>query len=298
MSKLTRNVAVVLMCLILPLNWMGVIRAADKQDKEIRLIVRGDDIGSSHAVNVACIESYREGIMRSVEVMVPCPWFEEAVEMLNDNPGLDVGIHLTLTSEWDKCKWRPLTHGPSLMDKDGYFYQMTREWGKWPAGTGFYDANPKLEEVEAELRAQIELALRKIKNVSHLSAHMGTARCRKDLSALVDRLAREYDLEVDLKSHQVKSVRGMGDGEAAPDTRAPALAQTLEKLTPGLWLLVEHPGKDTPEMRSIGHQGYEHVANDREGVTRAFTSAQVKEVIKRRNIKLMSYGDFRKQRQR
>lgn len=73
------------------------------------------------------------------------------------------------------------------------------------------------------------------------------------------------------------------------------MAETLEKLTPGLWLLVEHPGKDCAEMRSIGHKGYEHVANDREGVTRAFTSAKVKAVIARRNIKLMSYGDFKKQ---
>ena len=127
---------------------------------------------------------------------------------------------------------------------------------------------------------------------------MGTARCRNDLSRLVDRLAREYDLEVDLKSHNVQSARGMGDGKSPPDTRAQALAKTLEKLTPGLWLFVEHPGKDTPEMRSIGHKGYEHVANDREGVTRAFTSVQVKEVMMRRNIKLMSYGDFRKKRQR
>ena len=294
MLQNTQRLGLALMGLVLALICSGIVQAqADKADGPIRLIVRGDDIGSSHAANVACIESYREGIMRSVEVMVPCPWFEEAVEMLNANPGLDVGIHLTLTSEWAKCKWRPLTHGPSLMDEDGYFYAMTREWDRWPAGTGFYDANPKLEEVEAELRAQIELALKKIKNVSHLSAHMGTARCRKDLSALVDRLAREYKLEVDLKAHQLRSVRGMGDAKAPPETRAQALAETLEKLTPGLWLLVEHPGKDTAEMRAIGHKGYEHVANDREVVTRAFTSAQVKEVVKRRKIKLMSYGDFR-----
>ncbi len=298
MLQITRPVVAVLILLVLQTGWMGAIGAEEgKTDATIQLIVRGDDIGSSHAANVACIESYRHGIMRSVEVMVPCPWFAEAVEMLNANPGLDVGIHLTLTSEWENCKWRPLTHAPSLVNADGYFYQMTREWDNWPAGTGFYDANPKIEEVEAELRAQIELALRKIKNVTHLSAHMGTARCRKDLSLLVDRLAREYKLEVDLKSHHVQYARGMGDGKAGPDTRARALAETLEKLKPGLWLLVEHPGKDTAEMRSIGHKGYEHVANDREGVTRAFTSEEVKEVIQRRNIKLMSYGDFRKQRQ-
>lgn len=68
-------------------------------DGEIRLIVRGDDIGFCHSANVGCIKSYRDGIVRSVEVMVPCPWFNEAVEMLNNNPGLDVGIHLTVTCE-------------------------------------------------------------------------------------------------------------------------------------------------------------------------------------------------------
>jgi hypothetical protein len=85
----------------------------------------------------------------------------------------------------------------------------------------------------------------------------------------------------------------MGDGKAAPESRGDALAATLEKLGPGLWTIVDHPGYDTPEMRAIGHKGYEHVASDRHGVTMAFTSEKVKEVIRRRNIKLMSYGDFR-----
>ena len=82
------------------------------QDKGVRLVIRGDDIGSCHAANVACIRAYKEGIMKSVELMVPCAWFPEAVKMLNDNPGLDVGVHVTLTSEWDNVKWRPLTAAP------------------------------------------------------------------------------------------------------------------------------------------------------------------------------------------
>ncbi len=65
-------------------------------DKEVYLLVRGDDIGSSHAANLGCTESCRNGIMRSVELMPPCPWFPEALKMLKDNPDLDVGIHLTL----------------------------------------------------------------------------------------------------------------------------------------------------------------------------------------------------------
>ena len=117
MLKNIRRAGLVLMLLALHAA-QGAWAEDGMRDDEIRLIVRGDDIGSSHAANVACIESYRDGIMRSVEVMVPCPWFAEAVEMLNENPGLDVGIHLTLTSEWEKCKWRPLTYGPSLVNED------------------------------------------------------------------------------------------------------------------------------------------------------------------------------------
>ncbi len=272
-----------------------IAEESNSGDGEIRLIVRGDDIGCSHAANIACIKSYREGIMRTVEVMVPCPWFEEAVKMLNENPGLDVGVHLTLTSEWENYKWRPLTCAPSLVDKDGYFYQMTREWDDWPPGTGFYDANPKLEEVERECRAQIEMALRKIKNVSHLSAHMGAATCRDDLAEMVKRLAKEYDLEVDIRALGVKYAGGMGKGEDSPAQREAALVETLEKLAPGTYMLVEHPGLDTPEMQAMGHKGYKFVADDRDGVTYAFTSEKIKEVIKRRDIKLISYGDLKKE---
>ena len=266
------------------------------ENGEVRLIIRGDDIGSSHAANIACIKSYRQGIMRSTEVMVPCPWFEEAVKMLNENPGLDVGIHLTLTSEWDNCKWRPLTHAPSLVDKDGYFYPQTREWNRWPAGTGFYDANPKLEEVEKELRAQIELAMKKIKNVSHLTAHMGTATCRPDLKKLVAQLAKEYGLLAGqaLAEQGVKYVGNWGSSKDSPQQRETALINRLQKLTPGTWLLVEHPGLNTPEMAALGHRGYENVAADRDTVTKVFTSPKVKEFIKKKNIKLISYGDLRK----
>ncbi len=59
--------------------------------------------------------------MQSVEIMPVCPWFPEAVKLLNENPGLDVGIHLALTSEWENYKWGPVTHAPNLVDENGYF---------------------------------------------------------------------------------------------------------------------------------------------------------------------------------
>src|SRR5256885_5271632 len=88
------------------------------QDKpeEIRLLVRADDMGVALGVNEACIRSCTEGIARSVEVIVPGPWFLDAVRRLQDHPGIDVGIHLCLTSEWERVKWRPITASPSLAD--------------------------------------------------------------------------------------------------------------------------------------------------------------------------------------
>jgi len=267
------------------------LSAQDRADnRRIRLIVRADDIGSSHAANVACIKSYREGIARSVEVMVPAPWFNEAVKMLNENPGLDVGVHLTLTSEWDNCKWGPITRSPSLMDQQGHFYPMTSQRSDFPPNTGFLQANPKVEEVEKELRAQIELAKARIKNVSHLSCHMGTPVCTPQLQALVEKLSVEYRLPVNTPG--VRPAPNWGDSEMTAEQREQALVKMLERLGPGTWLLVEHPGIDCPEMQALGHKGYWNVAAHRDAVTKAFTSPKVKETIKKRGIELASYRDL------
>ena len=160
-------------------------------NRSIRLIARGDDIGSSHAANVACIRSYKKGIMTSVEVMVPCGWFSEAVKMLNENPGLDVGVHVVLTSEWENIKWRPLTKATGLTDADGYFYPTIWKRKDAPAGTALREANWKIEEIEEEMRAQIELAVRKIPHVSHLTCNMGCSSWDPKVKELWAKLARE-----------------------------------------------------------------------------------------------------------
>ena len=273
--------------LSLPIASTNTARA---DDAPIRLIVRGDDIGSSHAANVACIRCYRDGIVRSVEVMVPCPWFPEAVKMLRENPDLDVGVHLDLTAEWEFYKWGPITKSPSLADSAGNFYPMTSQRRDFPPNTGFLEAKPKLEEVERELRAQIELAVAKIENVTHLTCHMGTATATPELRALVERLSREYKLP--LGAPGARRAGGLGNNETTLEQMETNLTKVLEGLTPGVWLLVDHPALDTPEMRAIGHLGYRNVAAHREAVTRAFTSQRVKRVIQRRGIELIGYGDL------
>jgi len=267
------------MTLMVVLGVAVVATCAGAQENRIRLIMRGDDMGVAHAANEACIKAYREGIVRSVEMIVPGQWFLEAAKMCDENPGLDVGVHLCLTSEWEVCKWRPLTGGKSIVDGDGYF---------WPMTSRLLDARPKIEEVEAELRAQIEMARKHIKNVTHVSAHMGTPLATAELRKLAQRLAEEYKLGLECPA--AKSAGAFGRDAKTPEAKEAALLGILEKLGPGLYVFIEHPGLDVGEMRAMGHKGYEDVAADRDGVTKAFTSEKVKEVIKRRGIALISYA--------
>lgn len=286
----TKNILGLFLITALFLSLVGKMNPqAQDSNAPIRLLVRGDDIGSCHAANVACIQTYKEGVVRSLEVMVPAPWFNEAVELLKEAPGVDVGVHLVLTSEWDYYKWGPLTNAPSLVDSQGHFFPTTSQRSDFPPNTGFLQSNWDIREVEQELRAQIELAQEKIPQVSHLTAHMGTPVCTSELRALVEKLAAEYDLP--LEAPELKHVRGFG-GKATFEEKEQALLQILENLTPGNWLLIDHPGLDCPEMRSIGHKGYWNVAQDRDGVTRAFTSPKVKEMIQKRGIELIGYKDL------
>lgn len=264
----------------------------DESNQEIRLLVRGDDIGFSHAANVGCIESYRYGIMRSVELMVPVPWFLEAVKMLNDNPGLDVGVHLAITSEWQELKWRPLTNVPGLVDSNGYFYPMVWPNENFPLHASLHGADWKIEEIEQELRAQIEMALRHVPHTTHLGGHMGFASLDPKIAELMDKLRKEYDLEIDMSRDKMKRFEGWGDAETLKQ-RINYFAKNLEKLEPGTYIFVDHPAKDTPEMRSVFHKGYENVAEDRDWVTKVFTSKKVKKVIKKKGIKLISYKDLK-----
>ncbi len=135
-----------------------------------RLIIRGDDMGFAHAANEALIKSYKEGIEQSIEVLVPSPWFPEAVKMLANEPAIDVGVHLALTSEWENIKWRPLTYCPSLTDSSGYFYPMLNPNPNYP-GKALKQHEWKITEIENELRAQIELAIQKIPRITHHCVH-------------------------------------------------------------------------------------------------------------------------------
>ncbi|MGB3589957.1 MAG: polysaccharide deacetylase family protein [Tunicatimonas sp.] len=257
----------------------------------VRLIVRSDDMGFTHAANEAMIETYQNGITTSIEVMVPTPWFPEAVTILREYPDLDVGVHLTLTSEWENIKWRPLTSVPSLTDDRGYFHPMIWPNENYGDDQALSTQDWKLAEVEQELRAQIELAKREIPQLTHVTGHMGCSHLDERIEAVVRKLTEEYGLAIFPEDLGVKRAQYQGSKETAEEKISSFIAM-LEGLTPGTYLFVDHPAYDTPEVQAVHHIGYTHVAADRQGVTDLLTSEKVKEAIRRFNIQLIDYADL------
>ncbi|BDQ03662.1 MAG: hypothetical protein KatS3mg036_0363 [Ignavibacterium sp.] len=154
--------------LIFVLSAFILLNAQNKQEEKI-LLIRCDDIGMSHSVNLAAKELIDARLKFSTSVMVPCAWFDEAVSILKEAKNVSIGVHLTLNSEWKNYRWGPVagvSRVPSLVDSLGYFF---------PSRAKFFENNPSVEEVEIELRAQIEKALKAGLNISYLDYHMGTA---------------------------------------------------------------------------------------------------------------------------
>lgn len=253
---------------------------ASAQTGAIRLIVRGDDMGYAHSGNEALIRCYKEGIETSIEIIAASPWFPEAVKMLHANKGVDVGLHLALTSEWDNVKWRPLSDCPSLKDRDGFFYPMVRANKNYP-GQAIMENKWQLHDIEKEFRAQIELALKKIPRISHLSGHMGCTDMSDYVRILTKKLAVEYNIDIDLRELGINYISYDGP-HATSREKISSFIKMLNKLEMGkTYLFVDHPGIDSPELRAIHHIGYEAVAVDRQGVTDLMTSKLVKKSLRK-----------------
>ncbi len=156
-------------------------------------IFHADDVGMCHGSNLAFGELSHRGAITCGAVMVPCPWFSDVAEMAGATPDLDLGVHLTLTSEWRTYRWGPIStasRASGLIDEHGYF------WRRLP----LLAAHLVPEAAEAEMRAQIERALGAGIDVTHLDTHMGAAL----LPSLVEiylRMGREYRLPVLLPRH-------------------------------------------------------------------------------------------------
>ena len=268
------------------------------QQSNPRLIVRADDMGSFRAANIACIEGYKNGIETCVEVMVVTSWFPEAVKLLRENPGIDVGLHLAITSEWENVKWRPLTHCPSLTDSNGYFLPMMYPNEAYP-GMAITENKWDLKEIEQEARAQIELALKNIPQISHISGHMLSIGFAPEVVELMKRLGKEYNLPMVDRTTAMEEYGFSYVGYEGPSTtsaeKESSFIKMLDTLEPGKnYMFIDHPALDNEEMRAVWHVGYENVAEDRQGVTDLFTSAKVREALEERGIELITCNDLMK----
>ena len=217
------------------------------------LIINCDDLGMSHAANEGVYDALAGGLATSATLMVPCPWAVDAASRLD---GQDVGVHLTLTAEFERYRWGPITHAPSLLGGDGGFPRTIED--VWE--------HADVDEVRRELRAQLERALQWGVDVTHLDSHMGTLQLRPEFFDVYLELAIEFSLPMRLSGVDTQALVGFPfrdlaeeEGVIAPDrlefypgvgAREPLLG-LLADLPVGVTEIYLHPARDQPELRAL-----------------------------------------------
>jgi predicted glycoside hydrolase/deacetylase ChbG (UPF0249 family) len=287
-------------CLIwLVLSVMSLQNASAQKsvEKLPQLMLRLDDIGMNHSVNMAMKKMADTKIPFSASVQFACPWYQEAVEILKKNPQISVGVHLTLTSEWKNYRWGPVVGReavPSLVDSDGYFHQSSGAFAK---------SNFKVEEVEKELSAQIERALKSGLKITYIDPHMGIALSIPALRAVTEKLANKYKLAISTLSEQVY----MGEtykemwGEPVVSKKAAFLLyvnKNLSKSRPNL--VVIHVAIQDSEMDALFDmnssmmntaEGKPLTALHRQAELNMLLSAEFKALVNRR-FTLINYAEL------
>ena len=267
------------------------------------LIVHADDLGMAHSVNAATIKALESGLVNSGSIMVPCPWFSEIATYARANPQADLGLHLTLTSEWTTFRWGPVSSKDrvsSLLDKDGYFYLTETDAAS--------HADPK--EVELEITAQVERARASGVQPTHLDSHMGTLYQNKALFEVFLRVARKYKLPVRVAREwggradflpqvlkpddvYIDRVLDINTSIAASDWTS-FYSDALKKLEPGVTEVVIHLAYDDAEMRGATSDHPNWGAAWRQRDFEFFTSETFRKLLQENQIKLITWRELGK----
>jgi predicted glycoside hydrolase/deacetylase ChbG (UPF0249 family) len=265
------------------------------------IIIHADDLGETHAVNAAAIQAFERGAVNSASMMVACPWFPEIADFAKSHPDIDLGLHLTLTSERVYYRWGPVAPGdqvPTLVDENAY---LRHDWDDHPR------IDPK--QVETELRAQVERALRMGVHPTHLDSHQYRLIMNgKELFDAMLRVAHEYKLPVfvtrDWFAQYPYLTSSVGPDDVVldhtvtidPDVRAQKWADfyltALKNLQPGVTEFVIHPGFDDEELRAATRERSTWGAAWRQRDYDFFTSDGFRQALQRENIKLITWREL------
>lgn len=260
------------------------------QNLEKKLLIRCDDIGMSHSINMAAKELIESGVVFSASVMFPCAWYQEAVDMLKSHPQIAVGVHLTLNAEWKNYRWGPISGRdkvPSLVDEHGYFF---------PSRATFFANNPKLQEVEIELRAQIDRAIKSGLKISYLDYHMGTAVDNLDMRKIVEKLAKEYKLGISRYFNEVEFKNMYSEPIETKYDSLRSRMNTIE--TSNIYLLVCHIGKDNDELRAMidmNKFGLSEMSKHRNAELNALINSKKEKLFEKYNVRLVNYSEVIKE---
>jgi hypothetical protein len=267
------------------------------------LIIHADDLGLSHSQNMASIDGLQESPVNSASIMVPCPWFPEIAAYAREHTSEDLGLHLTLNSEWKNYKWGPVSSMdlvPSLVNEMGYFYSHVDSLMQ----------HGHAAEVETELRSQIEKAYAAGIDVTHLDTHMGAVVGRPDFLLAYMRLGKEYRLPVlmdkriyDMDNEAIKKL--LDDKTVVLDNIIMAepsdftggmeayYAKVLEGLNPGLNCLLVHLAYDDEEMKAITVDHPEWGSAWRQADYDFITSQACMSLLQQQGIVLLTWRELR-----
>lgn len=267
---------------------MGQAEAARRPTSgQSYLIIRSDDAGMSHSVNMALAKLIESGLPVSVSVMFPTPWYQETVEILKRHPAVSVGIHLTLNSEWKDYRWGPVAGRgtvPTLVDSNGYFFSSSAD----------LQANgATLQDIETELRAQIDRALKSGLRIDYVDYHMGTLTRYPEYRELTERLAREFGFGM---SGYFGETAHDAQYAAHPRDKTDSLVAMVNRLAPGINMVITHVGIDGPELGALVDMNTSgplaDMSKHRQGELDALTSSRFKAALEARNVRLITYREL------
>ena len=266
------------------------------------LIVHADDAGMCNSENIATEAALESGAVSSTSIMMPCPWSDDFIDWAVKHPNADVGVHLTLTAEWEHYRWNgilPADKIPSLLDKDGYFPRTAQELAN--------QAN--LKEVEAELRAQIDRAIALGIKPTHLDSHMATTLKTPELIRLFLKLGKDYRIPNMLSRYMANNyhllqdenysdvlfvdnlvfLRGLPTEQWEKEYR-----KIFKEIKPGLNQLILHAALDNIELQTITVNHTEANSESRQRDYDFVTSELFRSMLKEYNINVITWREIQK----